>query len=41
MKLPDFRFNPIIQNLHRSMGIEVMWGLCDIGDGTPEGEPDE
>ena len=23
MKLPDFRFDPTIQNLHRSMGIEV------------------
>ena len=35
MKLPDFRFNPIIQNLHRSMGIEVRHP-CKVCGGAGE-----
>lgn len=33
MKLPDFRFNPTIQNLHRSMGIEVRHP-CKVCEGA-------
>tara|TARA_R100001510_G_C7653488_1_gene211726 strand:+ start:425 stop:742 length:318 start_codon:yes stop_codon:yes gene_type:complete len=35
MKLPDFRFDPTIQNLHRSMGIEVRHP-CKVCGGAGE-----